>query len=437
MISYEARPGFISFFSDFKHVVFRWKGSVIKACIPQMSISALLSVLVQTGVFERGTGKTSSFHSIIGVLLSFLLVFKANLSYSQYWEGRSHVGDLSRAARCLAMGGLSFLRGDGEGKQLTYAKFTLFRYIKLYYFMVVLHVRSTGPTGMDELRSTREVEEFNMVSRKVETLATDEELVQLVTLMRTQDIPFTRSQPLLVIQWIMLMLQGEVKRGALAENRLRAMDPPLELLVAAFHGMDKIDKMQFPFPYAQLVKIVLFCYVFSLPFTFPNESVFVHWSEPGVCALFALGFYGVDAIAEMLQDPFGKSDNDLPIHEMALGLEADLTTALLVVRDSQLPSEEEGRFLFKEFCDMPRQDQRDSVMYPGFSNSDSDSLQGLAHHHDLLPDGTQNPEPSHHHSQFAHHSAKQVQSVKHFHVSKAFDAIKQPNEVEEILQLAM
>jgi hypothetical protein len=50
------------------------------------------------------------------------------------------------------------LRGDGEGKQLTYAKFTLFRYIKLYYFMVVLHVRSTGPTGMDELRSTREVE---------------------------------------------------------------------------------------------------------------------------------------------------------------------------------------------------------------------------------------------------------------------------------------
>ena len=51
MISYEARPGFISFFSDFKHVVFRWKGSVIKACIPQMSISALLSVLVQ--VSER------------------------------------------------------------------------------------------------------------------------------------------------------------------------------------------------------------------------------------------------------------------------------------------------------------------------------------------------------------------------------------------------
>lgn len=54
------------------------------------------------------------------------------------------------------------------------------------------------------------------------------------------------------------------------------------------------------------MKIVLFCYVFSLPFTFPNESVFVHWAEPGVCALFALGFYGVDSIAEMLSDPYGK-----------------------------------------------------------------------------------------------------------------------------------
>jgi hypothetical protein len=49
------------------------------------------------------------------------------------------------------------MRGDENG-QLTYAKFTLFRYIKLYYFMVVLHVRSTGPTGMDELHTTREVE---------------------------------------------------------------------------------------------------------------------------------------------------------------------------------------------------------------------------------------------------------------------------------------
>jgi predicted membrane chloride channel (bestrophin family) len=64
--------------------------------------------------------------------------------------------------------------------------------------------------------------------------------------------------------------------------------------------------LQFPFPYAQLVKIMLFCYVFSLPFTFDNESGIVHWSEPLVCALFALGFYGVDAIAEMLQDPYGK-----------------------------------------------------------------------------------------------------------------------------------
>jgi hypothetical protein len=47
-----------------------------------------------------------------------------------------------------------------------------------------------------------------------------------------------------VIQWIMLLLQKEVECGALAEHRLRALDPALEMLVAAFHGMDKIDKMQ-------------------------------------------------------------------------------------------------------------------------------------------------------------------------------------------------
>lgn len=107
---------------------------------------------------------------------------------------------------------------------------------------------------------------------------------------------------------------------------------------------------------------------------------------------------------------------------MALGLEADLTTALTVVKDSQLPSEEEGRFLYKEFFDMPTNARR-SVMYPGFSNSESDSM----HAHGLYLDDASRPGPD--------DPIAKKSSVKH--LSEAFHAIKQPHELEDTLQLAM
>ena len=31
-------------------------------------------------------------HKLVGVSLGFLLVFRSNLSYGRYWEGRGHLG---------------------------------------------------------------------------------------------------------------------------------------------------------------------------------------------------------------------------------------------------------------------------------------------------------------------------------------------------------
>ena len=56
------------------------------------------------------------------------------------------------------------------------------------------------------------------------------------------------------------------KNGRISDSRMRSMDDHLAMLISSFNGMDKVDKMQFPFPYAQLVKVFLFVYVMSLPF---------------------------------------------------------------------------------------------------------------------------------------------------------------------------
>merc|ERR1711871_1130376 len=48
-----------------------------------------------------------------------------------------------------------------------------------------------------------------------------------------------------------------------------------------------------------------------------------------------MGFYGVDQVGEMLEDPFGTDFNALPLDEMGIGLATDLDLTLEVSRQSQ------------------------------------------------------------------------------------------------------
>ena len=49
------------------------------------------------------TSDRSKGHQIIGVLLAFLVVFRSQIAWSLYWEGRGHLGALVSRSRCLAL----------------------------------------------------------------------------------------------------------------------------------------------------------------------------------------------------------------------------------------------------------------------------------------------------------------------------------------------
>jgi hypothetical protein len=72
--------------------------------------------------------------------------------------------------------------------------------------------------------------------------------------------------------------------------------------------MEKIDKVQFPLPYAQIVKLLTFIYVFGLPFALVPQSGYL---TPVIVLFAATGFYGLDEVAEVLESPFGEDPNDI------------------------------------------------------------------------------------------------------------------------------
>ena len=132
----------------------------------------------------------------------------------------------------------------------------------------------------------------------------------------------TRGTVLLCIQWIMQTLSAANQAGRINNTHLLAMDTNVNELMKAFNAIDRIDKMLFPFPYAQLVKVFLFFFCFSLPFyvhaTYGTSTTF------GVSILTTIGYFGIDEVSELLEDPFGTDKCDLPLDAMGIGLYRDI-----------------------------------------------------------------------------------------------------------------
>merc|ERR1719456_1175453 len=68
----------------------------------------------------------------------------------------------------------------------------------------------------------------------------------------------------------------------------------------------------------------MFLYVFGLPFIMAPTS---GWFTVPTVTIAALGYYGLDEVAEILESPFGEDPNDIHLHAFIEELIADLDYA--------------------------------------------------------------------------------------------------------------
>lgn len=135
----------------------------------------------------------------------------------------------------------------------------------------------------------------------------------------------TQGKPLLVLVWLRLALRK-------LERRSGEYDKHLNKLVAAYNGIDKVDKMVLPLPYCQLLKIFLFFWVYSLPLVIVGEC---GEFTPYIMALIATAFFGLDQLGAELEGPFGTDDNDFPLLHMGLALMDNMDSLLRSIHNQQ------------------------------------------------------------------------------------------------------
>lgn len=240
-------------------------------------------------------------HTVLGVAMSLLIVFRTNSSYSRFWEGRGHWGMIVNASRNLARMGAIYA---GPADDLA-------RLIAAYVIAVRENLRGNRDLSMIRpLVPGRWLEAARSATNPPNILAAA------------------------LSDWI----ERRRVEGRIDSYQAMSLEEVVRLLVDNQGACEKIQKTPLPFVYAALIKLLLLLYLASLPFVLVAKMGFV---APLVVAVVSFGLLGIEEAGIEIEDPFGLDPNNLPLERICDTIARDV--AALCPPAHSAPGGEPGR----------------------------------------------------------------------------------------------
>lgn len=252
------------------------------------TIRILWKELIYIGIFTAGVafaeihyfpgaqkflGGLISVYSLIGFVISLLLVFRTNTAYDRWWEGRKKWGALVNDTRNLAIK-INTLDLDEEDRDFYR------RMIPNFVFAMKEHLRKG--VKMEELELT------------------DEERAEIE---RKEHIPAD------IVRRMYERTRRFRDNGKMNEGEYIVLDKNLNALLDSLGACERILNTPIPFSYSLFIKKFIFIYVITMPLAF--VPTFGYWSALIATFMFYV-LVSMEVLAEEIEDPFGTDDNDLP-----------------------------------------------------------------------------------------------------------------------------
>ncbi len=274
------------------------RGSIIRRILPQIVVIFLMSALIVWGHEERPNLVVSfngSSLSLLGIALSIFLGFRNNAAYDRWWEGRRDWGQLVYVARGFARQ-TQVLEVAGEAG--VEARKNLLRLTMAFAQALVCLLRP----GSDE--------------KKVLSLLTPSE---------AEFYHAAQNRPDFILRLMSADLARSKASGAISDIQYQMLDISIGQMGAVQAACERLRNTPLPFGYTLLLHRTAYLFCFLLPFGYVDT---LGWGSPFVTALIAYTFFGLDALGDELEDPFGHRPNALAIGALADTIEINLREAL-------------------------------------------------------------------------------------------------------------
>lgn len=273
--------------------LFDIKGSLVKEIIGRVLLIVLWSALVVAfHLYVRRVGIPSTLHSLVGVALSLLLVFRTNASYDRFWEGRKAWGGIVNESRNLARGLRAWLPERPDLRERILA------WTACYAHACMSSLREGSRLGPAAARLPPE---------------------EVARVERADHVPLAIS-----IRISEALAQAR-RDGHLSDYLAAMLDNNVHLLVGYLGVCERIHRTPLPFAYVVHLRRALLLYCGTLPFALLETFGWVTVLDTLVVSF---TFFGIEAIGVQIEDPFGDDDNDLPLEQICSTIERNLFATL-------------------------------------------------------------------------------------------------------------
>lgn len=270
-------------------IAFALRGSIltkIAGRLAALAVASVIAVLIAQRFPDDLKRLNALPFTLIGLALSIFMSFRNNACYDRWWEGRKLWGQAIIACR-------NFARQTGQLSPEDRAPLLL----GLAGFAGGLAARLRGEDERAAIARWRDLD-------------------------RLADAPNPTDA-------ILARVGADCARladaGAMTPIHLSVLEIQLSELSHVQAGCERIQSTPLPFAYSLLLHRTAHLFCLALPFALAQA---LGWWTPVLVLIVGYTFFGLDAVGDQLEDPFGLDDNDLPLNAMVRTIERDLLFAL-------------------------------------------------------------------------------------------------------------
>ena len=260
---------------------------------PKIILRILLVVLWSAAIVlvhrkVQPVGIPSTVHTLVGLALGLLLVFRTNASYERFWEGRKAWGRIVNDSRNLARAARSLLEPQPHVLEALLLWTATFPYAAMNSLR---NIRSLGP-----------------LEKRLPPTA-------------VADVLASTHLPMAVASQISLLLMSKRRDGTFAERVIVYADGMVGSMVNQIGECERIQKTPLPFAYVVHLRRALVLYLATMPFVLVDSF---GWLTILCMLLISYILLGIEEIGVEIENPFGTDHNDLPMEGLCATIERDV-----------------------------------------------------------------------------------------------------------------
>lgn len=210
-----------------------------------------------------------SMHSLIGIVIGLLLVFRTNTAYDRWWEGRKMIGNLSHEVGLISARIAAMQTANNKNK-------------------------------LDEFKAC--VQEFLESLRDYLKVGDDGSESRIFHLAQKRKLERAFK---------VLNSMGN------SDVNVNALNASVGKLLEYSNALERIKNTPIPLSYKLHIKMSIFIYLMTLPFGLFHDLGML--AIPMVMLIYYI-IAGVEIISNEIENPFAEDPNDLPTAELFIGI---------------------------------------------------------------------------------------------------------------------